>query len=317
MTVFVLRRLLQTVPVLAFASVVAFLVMRLIPGDPAVVIAGPDAEQEVREALREKLGLNEPLAVQYLIWLGYVLQGDFGVSYSSGFPVSELLLKRFPATLELTLAALVLGVLLSFPLGIAAALRHRRWLDLGISTGTTVGLAVPEFWSGILLVIAFAVVLKWLPPGGRVPLLEDPGGGLQSLVLPALTLAMPVVAAQTRFVRTALLAVLQERYIQTAHAKGLRNAAVVLRHALRNALIPVVTVIGIQLGRLLGGAVLIETVFNWPGVGRLMVVALNDRDYTVVQATLLVLVVTFSLINLLMDLVYGLLDPRIRQRGLT
>ncbi|MGH7321313.1 MAG: ABC transporter permease [Candidatus Rokuibacteriota bacterium] len=317
MGIFLVRRLLQTVPVIAFVSIVVFLLMRLIPGDPAVVIAGPDAEREVLDALRAKLGLNEPLPVQYVVWLSHILRGDFGVSYSSGFPVSELLAKRFPATLELTLAALVIGVLLSFPLGIAAALHHRKRLDFGISVGTTVGLAVPEFWSGILMVIVFAVVLKWLPPGGRVPVLERPLAGLESLVLPAVTLALPVVAAQTRFVRAALLQVFREQYIQTAHAKGLRKTAVVLRHALRNALIPVVTVIGIQLGRLLGGAVLIETVFNWPGVGRLMVVALADRDYTVVQATLLVLVVTFSLINLTMDIVYGVLDPRIRQQGAT
>ena len=313
MVALVLRRLLQTIPVLVFISMVVFLTVHLIPGDPALVVAGPDAQPDAIEALREKMGLNEPLPVQYGIWMGQILQGDFGVSYTSKYPVARLISERLPATIELTVASLIIALLLSVPLGVVAALHHRTRIDIGISVGTTMGLAVPEFWSGLLFVIVFALLLNWFPPGGRIPFLEDPLGGLRSLTLPALTLALPVGAAQARFVRSALLEVLHEQYIQTAHAKGLPARTVVLSHALRNALIPVVTVVGIQLGKLLSGAVLVETIFGWPGVGRTMVTALADRDYTTVQGTLLVMVVLFSLVNLATDVLYGFLDPRIRR----
>lgn len=312
MVAFAARRAVETIPVLFITSLIIFLMIHLIPGDPAVVIVGPDAEPAVVEAVRKDLGLNEPLPIQYGIWLGHILRGDFGNTYSTHYPVGALLLQRLPATIELAGAALMLALLISVPLGVVAALRQRTRFDIVTSVVTTIGLAIPEFWSSILLVIVFAVWLGWLPPGGRVPLLENPLAAIPRLVLPAFALAVPVAAAQTRFVRAAVIETLNQPYIRTANAKGLRPRDVVYFHALRAALIPVATVVGIQLGRLLGGAVFIESIFNWPGIGRLLVVSLQAREYATVQGTLLVLVAAFALVNLAMDIVYGLLDPRIR-----
>lgn len=312
MTAYVIRRILQTVPVLVLTSAFVFLLLHLVPGDPALIMAGPDATPEVIEAVRKDLGLDQPLPVQYLKWIGHVLRGDLGKSLISGFPAWNLLCLALPATLELTIAALFMALLIAVPTGIIAAIRQRGSADLAISTFTAVGLALPNFWVGILLILLFALVLGWLPPAGRVEFARDPVLAVKHLLLPALTLAIPQSAIFSRFLKAAVVDVMREDYVRTARAKGLAERRVLTRHVIRNSLIPVVTVLGMQFGRLLGGAVIIESVFAWPGVGRLMLKAIGDRDYTVVQGGLLFLVMTFVLINLLTDLSYGLLDPRIR-----
>jgi ABC-type dipeptide/oligopeptide/nickel transport system permease component len=230
----------------------------------------------------------------------------------SGFKVSKLIAGRFPATLELALAALLAGMAFGIPAGVLAALRHRGRIDLAVSVVTSTGLAVPEYWSGLLAILVFAVYLHWLPPGGRVSPATSLTGWLESLTLPALTLGFPIGCSQARFVRATMLDVMREQYILVSYSKGLSRARVILKHVLRNSLIPLVTVMGIQMGRLLGGAILVESIYNWPGIGRMMVVAITQRDYALVQANVLVIVLLFSVINLFTDVIYGFLDPRIR-----
>ncbi len=312
MSRYIVRRLFSLVGVVIFSSVVVFLMIHLIPGDAAVALAGPDAEPQVVQALREKMGLTKPLYEQYFIWAAQVLRGDLGTSYVSQFPVSKMILDRLPATLELTFAALLISVLLAIPAGVIAALKQRKVFDLAVSVVTSTGLAVPEYWSGLLAILFFTVYLHWLPPGGRIVPTVDLVGWLKSLALPALTLAFPIAAMQARFVRTTMIEVMNEPYIMVARGKGLGSRRIVMTHALRNGLIPLITVVAIQMGRLLGGAILVESIYNWPGIGRLMVVAITQRDYSLVQATVLCMVILFSLINLLTDLFYGLIDPRIR-----
>jgi ABC-type dipeptide/oligopeptide/nickel transport system permease component len=309
---FIVRRLAQAVPVAFLASIAIFLLLRLIPGDPADVLAGPDARPEVVQAIRQDLGLEQPLPVQYVIWLSHIVRGDLGRSALSKLPVADLIARRIPATLELAVAAMLLALAIALPTGIIAAIRQRGPADILISSLNGVLIAIPNFWFGILAIMLFALVLGWLPAGGRVELSRDPIQGLKFLCLPAITLALPTAVSLSRLVRTAMLEVLYEDFVRTARAKGLAGAHVVLRHALRNALIPVVTVLGLQFGRLLGGSVIVESVFGWPGVGRLMLDAIGTRDYVVVQAGLLLLVLVFILVNLLTDLLYGYLDPRIR-----
>jgi peptide/nickel transport system permease protein len=305
---YVIRRLLQAIPVLVLTSGLVFLLLHLVPGDPATILAGPDAEPEVLEAVRKDLGLDQPLPVQYVKWVGHALHGDLGKSQISGLPAWSLLAIALPATLELTVAALLLALFIAVPTGLLAAIHQRRSADLAISTFTAVGLALPNFWVGILLILLFALALGWLPPAGRADLLRDPVQALRHLALPALTLAIPQSAIFSRFLKASVVEVLREDYVRTARAKGLAEASVLARHVIRNALIPVVTVLGMQFGRLLGGAVIIESVFAWPGVGRLMLKAIGDRDYAVVQGGLLILVMTFVLINLATDLSYGFLE---------
>ena len=312
MTGYVLRRLAQAVPTVLLTSVLIFLILHLVPGDPAAVLAGSDAPPEVVEALRKDMGLDRSLPVQYFLWLSRVVRGDLGVSYVSKFPVWTLILRRLPATLELTVAGLVLGMSIGLSAGILAAIRRGRWTDLLVSSGSALFLSIPNFWIGITLILAFAVALHWLPPSGRVPFLESPLTALRFLLLPAFTLGMHIAAIFARFSRTALLEVLSEPFIRTARAKGLTEWAVILRHGFGNALLPVLTILGLQAGYLLGGAVVVESVFAWPGLGRLIVESIGNRDYTAVQGTLLVFVAMFVLVNLVTDLAYGWADPRIR-----
>jgi len=309
---YILRRVLLAVPTLLLASLAVFLLLRLIPGDPAATVAGSDATPDQVQAVRRSLGLDRPLPVQYADWLGRVLRGDFGRSLIGRYDVWTQIQRAYPATIQLTLAAMLLAVCIALPLGLLAALHPRSWLDRAISAFNALATGIPNFWLGILLILLFALQFPVLPPGGRVAFDEDAGAALKSLVLPTLTLASGLAAVLTRFIRSALLEVLTEDYVRTARAKGLREAAVVRRHALRNALIPVVTVLGLQLGRLLGGAVIVEAVFAWPGMGRLVVQAITSRDYIVVQGALLLLVTAFILINLVVDITYGFLDPRVR-----
>ncbi len=309
---YVARRLLQAVPTVLLASVVVFLMIYLIPGDPASTILGPNAFPDQVAALRQEMGLDQPLPVQYLIWLGRVLRGDLGESFINGFPVAELLLRRLAATVQLTVAALLLAVALAFVVGMTSVMYRGRlggrlamaWLGLSY--------AVPTFWLGVLLIILFSVQLGVLPPTGYESIVTNPGEGWRYLLLPALTLGVYTSSVLARFLRSALLEVIGLDYIRTAQAKGLPERRVLLRHALKNALIPVITVLGVQFGTLLGGAVVTEAVFDWPGVGQLLLYSIRVRDYTVVQGTVLFLVVVFILLNLLTDIIYGLIDPRIR-----
>jgi peptide/nickel transport system permease protein len=312
MTGYVLRRLGQAVPTVLLTTVLIFLILHLVPGDPAAVLAGSDAPPEVVEALRKEMGLDRSLPVQYVIWLGRVARGDLGVSYVSKFPVWTLILRRLPATLELTIAGLLVGIALGLPAGIVAAMCRGRLPDLFVTSSNALFLSIPNFWIGITFILAFALALNWLPPSGRVPFVESPLTALRFLLLPAFTLGMHIAAILARFSRTALLEVMNEPFIRTARAKGLTEWVVILRHGFANALLPVLTILGLQAGYLLGGAVVVESVFAWPGLGRLIVESIGNRDYTAVQGTLLVFVAMFMLVNLLTDLAYGWADPRIR-----
>ena len=312
MLIFILRRLLQAIPVVFLASVGVFLMLHLLPGDPALMISGGDASPQVIEAVREDLGLNKPLPDQYVIWIEHVLRGDLGKSILSKIPVSTLIAQRAPATLELAFAAEVLTILIGIPLGVLAAVKQRSKADWGITSFISLGLAVPNFWLGILLIILFAVMLGWMPPGGRGDFSRDPLMALKFIALPAITLALPAAMNLSRLTKASVLEVLYEDYVRTAWAKGLSGKKVVAGHVLRNSLIPVITAIGLEFGRLLGGAIVVESVFAWPGLGTLMLQSISNRDYVIVQAGLLLLVMVFIVVNLLTDITYGFLDPRIR-----
>jgi len=315
MLIFILRRVLQAIPVVFLASVGVFLLLHLLPGDPAQVLAGSDASPQTLEAIREDLGLNEPLPVQYLVWLQHVLRGDLGKSILSKIPVSQLMAQRLPATLELAFAGEVLTILIGVPLGILAAVKQRSKADWGITSVISMGLAIPNFWLGILLIILFAVALGWMPPGGRGDFTKDPLTALKFITLPAITLALPAAMNLSRLTKASVLEVLFEDYVRTAWAKGLNGRRVVIVHVLCNALIPVITAVGLEFGRLLGGSIIVESVFTWPGLGTLMLTSINNRDYASVQAGLLLLVMVFIVVNLITDLLYGFLDPRIRLSG--
>jgi peptide/nickel transport system permease protein len=312
MGTYIIRRLLQSVPVMILASLGVFLLLHMVPGDPALMLAGPDATPEVVAAVRTDMGLDEPWPVQYVLWMGHALRGDLGKSYISRLPVWTLIQNALPATIELTLAALLIAVCFALPTGIISAVKRQSPPDWIVTLFNGLALGVPNFWLGILLIILFALILNWLPPGGRIEFVSNPGVAWKSLLLPAVTLGVPIGAALSRFTRAAMLEVLREDYMRTARAKGLSGRAVVVTHGLRNALIPIITVLGIQFGHLLGGAVIVESVFAWPGVGRLVLQAVLNRDYLLVQGTLLLLVISFIVINLIVDLLYGVLDPRIR-----
>jgi len=258
------------------------------------------------------MGLDQPLLVQYVVWVGHLLQGDLGKSTLSGQPIVKLLQARAPATIELTLAAMTISMVIAFPLGVLSATHVRGRLEWFISTIQSLWLAIPNFWAGILAIILFSLVLRWLPPGGRVADGNNIGDSIKSLIMPATVLALYLAAGLSRFIKFNLLEVFFDDYVRTARAKGLSNTVVVYRHALRNALLPVITILGVQFASLLGGAIIIESVFSWPGVGGLMIDGISNRDYAVVQGGLLLLVMLFIVINLLVDLTYAVLDPRIR-----
>jgi peptide/nickel transport system permease protein len=312
---YILRRFIQAIPVTFLATIVIFLGLRLLPGDPALILAGQDATPETLQAIREANGLNEPLPAQYVIWLNNVVHGDFGVSFFTKTPVAQLLQQRIPATLELGIAGMILSVLIGIPTGIIAAVQSHRTPDWVVSAFNGLAVAVPGFWLGILAILLFSLVLGWLPPGGRGDFFRDPIGELKFLLLPAVTLALPFAAGLSRQVKGSMLEVLGDDYVRTARAKGVAEQGIVWHHALRNAMVPVATILGLQFGRLLGGAVITESVFSWPGVGRLIRDSIGNRDYSLVQACLLLLVMVFIVINLLTDITYGVLDPRIRLSG--
>ncbi|MFQ6111217.1 MAG: nickel ABC transporter permease [Nitrospinota bacterium] len=303
---FLLRRLALLIPVLLGVSTVVFLVTHVLPGDPVDLMLGETAQPAQREELRRSLGLDKPLPHQYLLFMGGLLRGELGKSLHTGRPVVALLLERLPATLELAAAALVVAILIAIPLGTLAASRPRSPLDTGSMFLATLGVSIPNFWLGPLLIILFSIQLGLFPVSGR--------GGLLSLVLPALTLGTSMAAILTRMTRASLLEVVGKDFIQAARAKGLGERRVMLLHAMRNAFIPIVTVAGLQLGALLSGSVITETIFAWPGVGRLTIQAIAARDYPLVQGCVLLIAGAYVLANFLTDIIYGFLDPRIRYR---
>jgi ABC-type dipeptide/oligopeptide/nickel transport system permease component len=311
MPIYIARRVLLTIPTVLGASVLVFLILHLAPGDPATIIAGPTAPPDVVAAIRAQLRLDEPIVVQYWRYLAHALQGDLGRSIMSRRPVSEEVSTAFLATVELVLAARVWSLLVAIPIGILAAVKRRSIFDKASMVVALLGLSLPIFWIGLVAIWLFAFKLGWLPVSGRGGPLWT-AEGLRHVVLPALTLGGIQIPALARLTRSSILEALGDDYVRTARAKGLAERAVVAKHALKNALLPVVTVIGLQFAALLGGAVVTETIFSWPGLGRLAVTAILTRDFPLVQGTILVSAVTFVTINLVVDLFYAVLDPRIK-----
>lgn len=310
---YVVRRLLQALLLIFVVATIVAVFIHLIPGDPAYAILGEAQANETQaEALREELGLNRPIYVQYVEWLGNIVRGDFGDSLISGRPIRHDLGNRIPRTFELGLSAVAISVIIGLPLGVLAARNRNGALDVLATSFAILGLSVPVFVVGPLLVLVLSVKLGVLPASGYVSFGEDPVGHLRRLMLPAVTLGILSSATIIRMTRSSMLEVLGEDYVRTARAKGLGERAVLYGHALRNALIPVVTIVGLQMGTLLGSSVLVEYIFNWPGVSTYLIDGINRRDYPVVQAVMLVIAVTFILLNLLTDLIYAWLDPRIK-----
>ncbi|GGG64929.1 ABC transporter permease subunit [Paenibacillus radicis (ex Gao et al. 2016)] len=301
---YALQRLLGVIPLLFVVSVLVFMFIHLIPGDPARLVAGKDATLEEINGIREQLGLNDPLWRQYIDYMGNLFKGDLGNSIRSGLPVSEMLASRFMPTIWLTIFSMVWAVIIGVLIGIISAVKRNKWPDhVGMITAIS-GISVPGFWLGLVLIQVFSVQLGWFPTGGV--------DSWSSYVLPSLTLGAGIMSMLARFSRTSMLESMREDYIRTGRAKGLHEFVVVGRHALRNSLIQVVTVAGLQFGFLLGGSVMVETVFSIPGLGRLLVDSIAFRDYTVIQAELLLFATEFILINLVVDLLYGVLNPKIR-----
>ncbi|MDB5513597.1 MAG: binding--dependent transport system inner rane component family protein [Tardiphaga sp.] len=312
MTRYLGTRLISLVPILFGTSVVAFLLIRLVPGDPAVALLGMEADPRSLAALRQQLALDQPIPVQYVTWLGHILTGDFGRSIQGGRAVFPLLIGALAPTALLSAAALVISLLIAIPAGIVAATHRNSGADYTASFLALCGLSLPSFWLGILLILMFSIYWPLFPASGYVSPLVDPIAHLRHLVLPAVTLGAALAAATMRMTRATMLEVLRADYVRTARAKGLSQRRVIWGHALRNARIPIVTLLGIQLGQLLGGVVITETVFSWPGIGKLTVDAIFARDYPVVQGAVLLTATLFVLINLVTDLIYTVLDPRVR-----
>jgi peptide/nickel transport system permease protein len=309
---YVLRRLLLLLPTLIGVTLVVFLMMRFIPGDPVTNMMGEMFSQEDADRLRKELGLDKPLLVQYGKWLGLLLRGDWGNSLFTHQPVLTDILYRLPVSLELLVLSTIVSLLIALPAGTIAAVRPNTWKDYSAMVVAMAGVSIPEFFLGVMLFLLFGLVLGWLPVSGYIPLLENPWGNLLHMALPVIALGLPRAALLTRLVRASLLEVLKMEYVTTARAKGLGEQFVILKHALKNALIPTVTVIGLQVGFLIGGAIVIETVFAVPGIGSFGIDAIIKRDYPQVQAFVLVGALVFVLANLVVDLLYVVIDPRIQ-----
>ncbi|MSP12059.1 MAG: ABC transporter permease [Chloroflexi bacterium] len=309
---YIIRRFIEMVFVLFLVSVIVFTVLRLVPGDAASVLMGIEATDAGLAQLRHEMGLDQPIYVQYVFWVREVLKGNFGISWQSKRPALFLIQRRFPATVLLTLSATLIGLLLTIPLGILAGIRPFSAIDTFATTFALLGIAMPGFWLGLMLLLTFAVWLQWLPPSGYVPPQDNLGDALRHVLLPAFTLGIGLAAPLTRFLRSGMLDVMNQDYIRTARAKGLRTPTVILGHALKNALLSVVTVMGLLFGSMLGGAIITESVFNWPGIGTLLLLAIQQRDYGVVQGVVLFVTLIFMIVNLGVDILYAFLDPRIR-----
>jgi peptide/nickel transport system permease protein len=309
---YVFARLAATIPVMGIVALVVFAMLRLTPGDPAAIIAGDDATTEQLEKIRTQMGLDRPLYTQFVVWLTQILRGDLGVSLISGVPVSSMIAERIGPTLALSITIILFSVAVAVPLGLLAAWRQGTVLDRAVSATSVLGFSVPVFVTGYLLILLFAMKLRWLPVQGYAPLSAGFWPFLERLILPTLALGTAYVALIARITRTSVLEVMGEDYIRTARAKGIKEVAVLLRHALRNAAVPIVTIIGVGITHLIGGVVITESVFNYPGLGRLVVEAVLARDYPVIQGLILLFSFAYILINLAIDMLYTVLDPRIR-----
>ncbi|MDZ7276690.1 ABC transporter permease [Pantoea eucrina] len=308
----IVKRLLLAIPTLLLVSIMVFALQKLLPGDPVLAMAGEERDPAVIAQLRAEYHLDDPLPTQYLAWVGNALHGDLGMSLRTKTPVTSLIASKLPVTLELSLLAMLIALAIGISMGIAAAVRKDSWIDHTTNVVALSGISVPHFWLGILLIMLFSVHLRWLPASGFVPLSEDVMQNLKTLLLPALVLGSGLAATLMRHTRAAMIGVLQADYIRTARAKGLLPPRVVLKHALRNALMPIVTLTTLLFGELLGGAVLTEQVFTLPGFGKMIVDAVFNRDYAVVQGVVLVVAIGFLLLNLLADVLYVLINPKMR-----
>jgi peptide/nickel transport system permease protein len=308
---FLTRRLLGTVPVLVILSIGVFLMLHLTPGDPVQIMLGQDASPSAIAALRAELGLDQPLPIQYVRWMGNVMRGDLGRSIRTNQPVTEAIVSRLPVTIELSLWSLLLSLAIGLPAGVVAVTRRNSGVDLASTGLALVGISLPSFFLGILLILVFALWLRWVPPSGYTPFLQDPLQNVKQMFMPALALGAALAGIIARLTRSSLLEVLGTDYMRTARAKGLSDGSSVIGHGLKNALLPVVTVIGLQVGALLGGAILIETIFALPGIGRLAVDSIFARDFPIVQGVVLFLALVRVVANLVADLLYARLDPRI------
>lgn len=301
---YIIKRLLMLIPVLLGVAFIIFAIMNVAEGDPVYQVAGPDATEEQLAALREEMGLNGGLLTRYFKYIWRLLHGDLGTSYISKMPVMKLYLQRLPHTLELASLAMVVAILVSVPLGILAAVKQNTWKDTFAMVAAMLGLSMPNFWLGLLLMLLFALKLGWFPSGGSE--------GFRSVVLPAVTVGVGLAALLTRTTRSSMLDVLRQDYLRTARSKGVSEKKVIYRHALKNALIPIITIFGVQFSNVLGGSVLAETVFAWPGVGRLVVDAIDQRDIPTVTGALIMTTMLVTIVNLLIDIVYAYVDPRIK-----
>ncbi len=311
---YILRRAGQAALVLLGVSVIVFSLMQLVPGDPVRVSLGTRFDQDTYDALRARAGLDQPLLVQFTKYLGNALIGDLGVSFRSGQPVTQALLERLPATLSLAGVSLLLALLIAVPLGLVSATRSGRLSDYIATVFSQIGVSIPDFWMAILLILLFTSTLGWLPPSGYIPFTEDPLEWAQHIAMPAITVGVVSGSILTRFVRSAVLESMGQEHVRTATSKGLPDGLVLRRHVLRSALVPILTITGIQLATLLGGVVVVEVIFAWPGLGRLTYDAVEARDYPLMQGAVLMFAAIFLLVNLIVDLLYAALDPRIGHR---
>jgi peptide/nickel transport system permease protein len=305
MTQYIIRRFLQMIPITFGILTLVFSLIHLIPGDPALQIAGENARPEDVVQVRKALGLDQPLWTQYVTYLGHVLRGDLGTSFQTNEKVSKQIRERYPATMELAFGAMLVALLVAFPLGIISAIYRNSWIDNLARFFALIGVSMPSFWFGPLLIIAFAINREWFPASGR-------DQGLRSLVLPSVTMGLALAAILTRMIRVSLAEELTQLYVTTAIAKGVTRGKAIFRHALKNALIPVITVLALQFGSLLTGAIITEQIFSWPGLGRLLLQSISQRDYPQVQASILVIALTYIFVNFASDLLYGIVDPRIK-----
>jgi len=309
---YLLRRLLLAIPVVILVTIMVFSLMHLLPGDPATVILGQEATPQAVSALREQLGLNQPIVVQYLTWLWRVLHGDLGRSLVDNTPVSKLILQRLPVSLELTFGTFLIATIIAIPAGILSAARRGTWIDYSSTAFALGGMSIPHFWLGMMFIVLFAVKLGWLPASGYVPFTENPVANLSAMIMPMVATGLRESAILMRMVRSSLLEVMDADYIRTAYSKGLKERTVILHHALKNAFVPVLTVSGLMIAGLLGGLVITESIFSIPGYGKLLVDSIFTRDFVTVQGAILVSALLVVTVNLIVDLLYTVIDPRIK-----
>ncbi len=314
LTRFIVRRVAQSVIVLLGVTLVVFTLIQLVPGDPVRVGLGTRFDPDTYQALRHRAGLDQPLVTQYFRYLAHAVTGDLGVSFQDGQPVTQILLQRLPATLSLALTGLLLGLLVAFPLGILAAVRHDTWIDSTARLVSQVGVSIPDFFIGIMLILLLSGTAGGLPPSGYVGLGDDPAGWVRHVIMPGLTVGIVAASILTRFVRTAVLEELGKDYVRTADAKGIPVFTVLRRHVLRNSMVPVLTVAGVQLATLIGGVIVVEVLFAWPGLGLLTFQAVQARNYPVLQGAVLLVAAIFLVVNLVVDILYAIVDPRISLR---